>query len=91
MIKMVTIFILSILGIIFVIQNSDHINIQLLVGHPIQIRLIFVLLTFFLMGFFVAYIRGLKKENDMQRKLKLLQSERQQLMQEVYQESEAGN
>ena len=54
--------------VIFGMQNSDHVPVSLVIGPPIQIRLIFLLLIAAGCGFLVAYfpstIRALKLKKE---------------------------
>lgn len=63
------------MGVIFVIQNSEHVSIQLFIGSPIQIRLIFLLMTFFILGYIAAYILGLKRESDFKNTIRQLKKQ----------------
>ncbi|MBL6988544.1 MAG: hypothetical protein ISR65_02125 [Bacteriovoracaceae bacterium] len=69
MAKILSFLILAALGIVFVIQNSEHVVIQLVIGNPIRIRLIFLLLVFFAIGYLLAKFEGLHRERRFKKKL----------------------
>jgi len=54
---------------VFVVQNSDHVMLTLVVGNPIRVRLIFLLLTFFSMGYFWSKWEHLHRERRIRKDL----------------------
>lgn len=61
-----------VLGTIFVLQNSQQVTFQLLVGSPIAIPLIFLMLIFFFLGFVLAFLLGLRSEARLKKQVKEL-------------------
>ena len=74
MFKIFGTIILCVAAIVFIIQNSDHVTVTLLVGSPVQIRLIFLLTIFFICGFVLAYLFGLRKETYLKKRIKELKN-----------------
>jgi uncharacterized integral membrane protein len=48
--------------VVFGLQNSDHVSVSLVIGAPVQIRLVFLLLITAGLGYLLAYIHGIKRE-----------------------------
>jgi len=74
MIRPITIIILSILGTIFVIQNSDHVSLQIFFGTPVRIRLIFLLLVFYAIGYVWSTVNSLNRQRRLAREVKNLKN-----------------
>ena len=79
MFKIITFMVLTVFGMIFVIQNADHVVVTLL-GQDIRIRLIFLLLTFFGIGYLVSYFFALRKEGRFRREIKELKRQQAQML-----------
>ena len=58
--------------VLFGVQNSDHVTVSLIVGQPTQIRLIFLLLIAGTAGFLFSYIRGLSREVQLKKEIRRL-------------------
>ncbi|MHC4176050.1 MAG: hypothetical protein ACYSWU_01000 [Planctomycetota bacterium] len=76
MVKLALAVLLTIVIVVFSISNSHHVDLSLALGDPIQIRLVFLLLSAFIVGMavpiFYRLIRRLdhdrlvKRENELQ-------------------------
>ncbi len=76
MVKLVLAVLLTIVIVVFSISNSHHVDLSFALGDPIQVRLIFLLLSALILGMaipvFYRLIRHLdhnklvKRENDLQ-------------------------
>jgi uncharacterized integral membrane protein len=62
----------TVLLVLFGIQNSDHVAVNLLLGPPTQVRLIFLLLIAAGSGFLASYIRGLSQEIRLKKQIRQL-------------------
>ena len=69
MIKILFFMFAAFLVTVFVVQNSDHVMMTMVVGNPIRVRLIFLLLTFFSLGYFWSKWESLHKERRMRKEL----------------------
>ncbi|MBF0205527.1 MAG: DUF1049 domain-containing protein [Oligoflexia bacterium] len=72
MIRPILVIVLSILGTIFIIQNSDHVPVQLFWGNPISVRLVFLLILFYIIGYSWATFNLLNKQRRLRRQIKHL-------------------
>lgn len=74
MVRPITIIVLSILGTIFVLQNSDHVSLQIFFGNPIKIRLISLLLIFYAIGYVWSTVNSLNRHRRLTKEIKNLKS-----------------
>lgn len=72
MVRLIGAIVLCMLGAVFVIQNADHVSLQLFVGDPLRIRLIFLLMSCFAVGYLTCFFTRLKHEVKLRRKIKIL-------------------
>lgn len=69
MTRIILFLVFTSLGVVFVVQNSERVSIQLIIGNPISIRLVFLLLIFFALGYFRAKWENLHRERKLRREL----------------------
>ncbi|MBF0314636.1 MAG: hypothetical protein HQK50_09785 [Oligoflexia bacterium] len=70
MIKPISIIVLTILGTIFIIQNSSPVKLQVFVGNPIEARLISLLLLFYVIGYVWSTVNSLNRHRRLAREIK---------------------
>ncbi len=66
--KIIFTIILTAIGVLFAIQNFDHVPVYYFTGKPVHIRLIFVMLISGTSGYLIRYIIGINKEEAIKRK-----------------------
>jgi len=69
MFKTVTTIIITVICVLFSMQNFDHVPIYLFWGKSIQIRLIFVIAISGVTGYLIRHFIGITKEERLKRKL----------------------
>nr|WCC90935.1 magnetosome protein MamL [Desulfobacteraceae bacterium] len=69
MFKTVSTIIITVICVIFSMQNFDHVPIFLFWGKSIQIRLIFVIAISGVTGYLIRHFIGIAKEEKLKRKL----------------------
>ncbi len=74
MIKIIIAIIACFLAVMFFIQNSDQVEFVLFIGGPLRIRLIFLLLTFFIIGYATSFLLRLAKENQLRKQIRALKN-----------------
>ncbi len=58
--------------VLFGMQNSDHVPVSLILGSPVQVRLVFLLAVAASCGFLFSYIQGLGREIKLKREIRKL-------------------
>ena len=58
--------------VLFGMQNSNHVPVSLIVGTPVQVRLIFLLIVAAAFGFLFSYIRNLNREIQLKKEIRRL-------------------
>ena len=85
MIRLILAVLATIVIVVFAISNSHHVDLSLAVGKPVEIRLIFLLLSAFIVGMAVSVFYRLFRRLD-QHKLMKRENELQQAMDRVEQD-----
>jgi uncharacterized integral membrane protein len=63
---------LTLVMVLFALENSQHVPISLIIGAPAQVRLVFLLLIAAGCGFLFAYMRGVVREIKMKKEIRRL-------------------
>ena len=78
MVRLALAVLLTIVIVVFSISNSHHVDLSLALGDPIQVRLIFLLLSAFIIGMavpvFYRLIRRLDRDKLIKRESELQQA-----------------
>lgn len=69
MMRTITTVLLTVLAVLFTINNFDHVPVHLIFGREIQIRLIFVIAVSALVGFMFRHFIGVSREEELKRRL----------------------
>ncbi|HIJ55554.1 MAG TPA: hypothetical protein HPQ03_05455 [Deltaproteobacteria bacterium] len=69
MIKTMTTIILTIIGVLFGMQNFDHVPVYIFWGKAINIRLIFVIAIAGVGGYLIRHFVGMAREDALRRRL----------------------
>ena len=69
MIKTITTIVLTVIAVLFSMQNFDHVPIYLFWGKAVQIRLIFVLAIAGVGGYLIRHFVGINREERLRRQL----------------------
>ncbi len=69
MFKTVTTIIITALGVLFAMQNFDHVPVYLFWGKALQIRLVFVIAIAGIGGYLIRHFIGMAREDGLKRKL----------------------
>jgi uncharacterized integral membrane protein len=69
MYKTVTTIILTILAVLFAMQNFDHVPIYFFWGKPLNIRMIFVIAIAGVSGYVIRHLVGVGREEMMKRQI----------------------
>ncbi len=59
MLKVLFVILLAVIAAVFATDNMHHVDLGLVVGRPVHVRLFFLLLTSFLIGCFSAMLMNL--------------------------------
>ena len=70
--KLISTIILTAICVLFAVQNFDHVPIFFIYGKPIQIRLIFIILTAFSCGYFLHFLLAIHREEELKKKYRLM-------------------
>ncbi len=70
MIKLTLAVLTTIMIVVFAISNSHHVGLSCAVGKPLEVRLIFLLLSAFLIGMLVPVFYRLIRRLDSERQLR---------------------
>lgn len=74
MVKMLLTIGLTVLLVLFGMQNSDHVEVSLILGSPRNVRLVFLLAVAASSGFIISHIRSLVREAQLKREIARLTS-----------------
>jgi len=69
MFKTVTTIVLTALGVLFGMQNFDHVPVHLFWGKAVNIRLIFVIAIAGLAGYLIRHFIGMAREDRLRRQI----------------------
>lgn len=69
MFKTITTIILTIIGVLFAIQNFDHVPVYIFSGKAVNIRLIFVIAIAAVLGYLVRHFVGISREERLKRQI----------------------
>ncbi|GFK92297.1 magnetosome protein MamL [Fundidesulfovibrio magnetotacticus] len=64
----------TVLGVLFTLNNFDHVQVHLLMGKAVEIRVIFLIFISFGLGFIVRHFIGISREEELKRRLLLMRS-----------------
>ena len=70
MYRTLTTVIITVLAVLFAIQNFEHVPLYFFWGKPVQIRLIFVIAVAGVLGYIIRHYIGIIKEEALKRRLK---------------------
>ncbi len=68
MLKTITTIILTIIGVLFGMQNFDHVPVYIIWGKAIHIRLIFVIAISGVAGYLIRHFIGMAREDALRRR-----------------------
>jgi len=69
MVKTIVTIILTVIGVLFGMQNFDHVPVYLFWGKAVNIRLIFVIAIAGVGGYLIRHFTGIAKEDVLKRRL----------------------
>ncbi len=69
MVKTIVTVILTVIGVLFGMQNFDHVPVYLFWGKAVNIRLIFVIAIAGVGGYLIRHFVGIAKEDALKRRL----------------------
>ncbi|MBF0106091.1 MAG: LapA family protein [Deltaproteobacteria bacterium] len=88
--KIIVTLIVVVMAVIFTIQNSEHVDIQFIIGPAVKVRMIFLLMSFFVIGAVSAYIVSLKKEARLTARINELKRQNESIMMNNFSNDEEG-
>jgi len=59
----------TVVAVLFTLNNFDHVPVHILLGKEVQIRLIFVILISGLIGYLIRHFIGVSREEELKRRL----------------------
>ncbi len=68
MAKTITTIILTVIGVLFAIQNFDHVPLYLFWGKAVHIRLVFIIAIAGIVGYMIRHFIGLSREDALKRR-----------------------
>jgi uncharacterized integral membrane protein len=69
MVKTIVTVILTVIGVLFGMQNFDHVPVYLFWGKAVNIRLIFVIAIAGVGGYLIRHLSGIAREDALKRRL----------------------
>jgi len=69
MVKTIVTVILTVIGVLFGMQNFDHVPVYLFWGKAVNIRLIFVIAIAGVGGYLIRHFTGIAREDTLKRRL----------------------
>ncbi|SLM32737.1 Magnetosome protein MamL [Desulfamplus magnetovallimortis] len=72
MFKTIMTIVLTVVGVLFSMQNFDHVPVYFFSGKPVNIRLIFVIAICGLTGYLMRHFFGIAREERLKRQIYLL-------------------
>ena len=70
--KTITTIVLTVVAVLFGMQNFDHVPVYLFWGKPLAIRLIFVIATSGVAGYMIRYLISIRREDELKKRYKAL-------------------
>jgi uncharacterized integral membrane protein len=70
--KTITTIALTVIGVLFSLQNFDRVPVRLLWGNPVEMQLIFVIAIAGITGYLIRYFIGIRREEDLKRRYRAL-------------------
>lgn len=86
--KIIVTIVITAVVVLFSMQNFEHVPVYYFGGKPIHIRLIFVIAISMVFGYFIRYIAGISKEEELKRKCRELMVNHNKLKRKFSQEDE---
>ena len=74
--KTVTTIVLTVIAVLFSIQNFDRVPLRLLWGNPVQMQLIFIIAIAGIAGYLLRYFISIRKEEEFKKRLRALTQRR---------------
>ncbi|BAH77594.1 LapA family protein [Solidesulfovibrio magneticus] len=71
MLRTIVTVVLTVVAVLFTINNFDHVPVHLVFGKELQIRLIFVIAIAGVAGFLIRHFIGVAREEELKRRLLL--------------------
>jgi uncharacterized integral membrane protein len=68
--KTIATIILTVIAVLFSIQNFDRVPVRLLWGNPIEMQLIFIIAIAGISGYLLRYFIGIRKEDELKRRFR---------------------
>jgi len=68
--KTIVTIVLTVIAVLFSIQNFDRVPIHLLWGNPIEMQLIFIIAIAGICGYLLRYFIGIRKEEELKRRFR---------------------
>ena len=72
MVKTITTIILTVIGVLFGMQNFDHVPVYVFWGKAINIRLVFVIAIAGIAGYLVRHFMAIAREDALRRKFHMV-------------------
>ncbi|MEI6126268.1 MAG: lipopolysaccharide assembly protein LapA domain-containing protein [Pseudomonadota bacterium] len=69
MYKTIITIVVTIIGVLFAIQNFDHVPVFFLFGKAVKIRLIFVIATAGVLGYLIRHFIGIGREEQLKHRI----------------------
>ena len=69
MFKTIATIIVTVIGVLFAMQNFDHVPVYLFWGKAVNIRLVFVIAIAGVGGYLIRYFTGISREDALKRRL----------------------
>nr|AGG16209.1 magnetosome protein MamL [bacterium FH-1] len=69
MLRTIVTVVLTVVAVLFTINNFDHVPVHLVFGKELQIRLIFVIAIAGVAGFLIRHFIGVSREEELKRRL----------------------
>lgn len=70
--KTITTIVLTVIAVLFSIQNFDRVPVRLLWGNPVEMQLIFVIAIAGIMGYLIRYFIGIRREEELKKRYRTL-------------------
>ena len=70
--KTITTIVLTVIAVLFSIQNFDRVPLRLLWGNPVEMQLIFVIAIAGIIGYLIRYFIGIRREEELKKRYRAL-------------------
>jgi uncharacterized integral membrane protein len=70
--KTITTIVLTVIAVVFSLQNFNRIPLHLLWGNPVEMQLTFVIAIAGITGYLIRYFIGIRREEELKRRYKAL-------------------